>query len=271
MHPGDGATYYHMSTSNGSTAHVIVVDLSTSKWSIKPTFNSPPMGTTTCGQNHSAGAALNGGFFDVSSGLTVGYVIADGKVLADPTANRLLTNNRSLAPHLAAILNRSELRILEHTDGSVSAQIAAHNDTLPAGTKLKHSLQGGPQVLPSVTAQQEAFIRSDRRGQMVDAIQCNSWAGRTAIGITADGKVMLVCIAGGIQDGSPGVTLQGLANFLQDLGCVSAVNMDGGGSTTMFVCLSKNATGGTPRGKTVCSPYPQRRVASVLLLEYIGP
>ncbi len=57
---------------------------------------------------------------------------------------------------------------------------------------------------------------------------------RTAAGYTADGKVILLIIDGRIEE-SDGATLMELAAIMKGLGCVGAVNFDGGGSTGMVV------------------------------------
>lgn len=57
---------------------------------------------------------------------------------------------------------------------------------------------------------------------------------RTAIGLTADGRIVIV-VVDGRQSGSVGMSLGELANFFQRLGAESAMNMDGGGSSSMAV------------------------------------
>ena len=56
---------------------------------------------------------------------------------------------------------------------------------------------------------------------------------RTAVGATADGKLILLVCDGRNMRGSAGFTLAELADKLIELGAVDAVNLDGGGSSTM--------------------------------------
>jgi exopolysaccharide biosynthesis protein len=55
---------------------------------------------------------------------------------------------------------------------------------------------------------------------------------RTAAGRTQDGRILLVTVDGR-QKSSVGMTIEELANLLLELGAVEAVNLDGGGSTTL--------------------------------------
>ena len=58
--------------------------------------------------------------------------------------------------------------------------------------------------------------------------------GRTAVGVTADGKVILVQMDG--RFGTPaGMTLATLAREMVRLGAVDALNLDGSGSSTMWI------------------------------------
>lgn len=61
----------------------------------------------------------------------------------------------------------------------------------------------------------------------------NTRVARTAVGIKADGTVIFYTIDGGQSGYSVGCTLRQAALRLKELGCVDAVAMDGGGSTTL--------------------------------------
>ncbi len=62
-------------------------------------------------------------------------------------------------------------------------------------------------------------------------------APRTAIGIKKDGSIVLYTIDGRQAGYSYGVQLRTLAKRMKELGCVEALNLDGGGSTQMMVQL----------------------------------
>lgn len=60
---------------------------------------------------------------------------------------------------------------------------------------------------------------------------------RTAAGFSDDGVVMYLAVVDGRSDASVGMTYVELAEFMRDNGSENALNLDGGGSTTMAVQL----------------------------------
>jgi exopolysaccharide biosynthesis protein len=59
---------------------------------------------------------------------------------------------------------------------------------------------------------------------------------RSAIGYTAAGRVVLLAVEGDNSSaGYPGINLADLASMLGSLGCTDAINLDGGGSTSLVI------------------------------------
>ena len=58
---------------------------------------------------------------------------------------------------------------------------------------------------------------------------------RTCMGYTADGKLIIMAIQGRFVGVAEGVNLTQEAQLLQDIGCVEALNLDGGGSSCLLV------------------------------------
>jgi hypothetical protein len=58
---------------------------------------------------------------------------------------------------------------------------------------------------------------------------------RTALGIRGDGQLVLATVDGRQPQKSAGMTIEELTALMIELGCVEAINLDGGGSTTMVV------------------------------------
>jgi hypothetical protein len=59
---------------------------------------------------------------------------------------------------------------------------------------------------------------------------------RTAIGYTANGRIVLLAVEGDNSSaGYLGINLADLASMMLSLGCTDAINLDGGGSTSMVI------------------------------------
>lgn len=58
---------------------------------------------------------------------------------------------------------------------------------------------------------------------------------RTAAGLSRDGKTMYLVVADGRREGVPGPTLPEMAALMDELGACIAMNLDGGGSSAMWV------------------------------------
>lgn len=86
---------------------------------------------------------------------------------------------------------------------------------------------GGPRLLKNgeihVNGQEEKFSRSITYRRHP----------RSGIGVTANNWVIMAAIDGRQKKVSVGVTLKEFAALLKDFGCVDAINLDGGGSTTL--------------------------------------
>lgn len=63
---------------------------------------------------------------------------------------------------------------------------------------------------------------------------CNDRHPRTAVGKKEDGTVVLFVVDGRAKE-SAGFSIPELQMVMHSLGCVDAINLDGGGSTTMFI------------------------------------
>ena len=84
---------------------------------------------------------------------------------------------------------------------------------------------------------------------------------RTAAGISQDGRYLYLLVVDGRQPGvSEGMSLVELAAWMKQLGCWDAINLDGGGSSTLVV---KGAEG-KPRVLNSVSGVLQRSVANHL-------
>lgn len=58
---------------------------------------------------------------------------------------------------------------------------------------------------------------------------------RSAMGYTADGRLIFLAVEGRFPGKAEGATLTQLAQMLKDIGCTEALNLDGGGSSCLLI------------------------------------
>ncbi len=96
----------------------------------------------------------------------------------------------------------------------------------PEWNGVQHIVSGGPYLVKNG----EVFV--DMTEQKLTSIGGRN--PRTAIGYTKDNNLIMLT-ADGREGASIGLTLNELAKLMKDLGCVNAMNLDGGGSTVMMI------------------------------------
>jgi hypothetical protein len=120
--------------------------------------------------------------------------------------------------------------------------------------KVKTAVGGGP-----VLVQDGAVFISNDAEMLFTGKAINDKHPRTAMGYTADGRLIIMAIQGRFPGIAEGASLVQEAKLLVDLGCREALNLDGGGSTCMLV-----------NGKETIKPSDkegQRPVPAVFLIK----
>lgn len=96
--------------------------------------------------------------------------------------------------------------------------------TTPDWKKLKMSVSGSAILVENgIIPEKFSFEAADIMAR----------SPKTALGISKNGKTLYLVTVDGRQTASIGLTLRGMAEFMQSIGAYNALNMDGGGSTTM--------------------------------------
>lgn len=173
-----------------------------------------------------------------------------------------------IAPLTSWIVNDTVFCLVEKVEdyvGSMAipkgkAVLSAHGTSIPfftenvqAGDTIRVLLSLRPQ-LDSLKAMVGGFPKIVKDGQNY-ALQgydeegghssfATDYHPRTAVGYTADGSKLIFVVVDGRQEGfSRGMSLPELADFLISLGAQTAINLDGGGSSTLVV---RNAIKNSP-------------------------
>lgn len=96
--------------------------------------------------------------------------------------------------------------------------------------KVKTAIGGGP-----VLVQNGKVMITNNEERMFVGKAIDDLHPRSAMGYTADGKLVMLVVEGRAPGRAEGASLRQLANMMLQLGCVEALNLDGGGSSCMLV------------------------------------
>ncbi len=173
--------------------------------------------TSEMAQKHDAVAAINGSFFDMDKHFPVCYLRIDSLELGENTPGKD-TVNRKYYQFGTLCLNHDSVLILKTGSSRHWEEVLPYPDIMTAG----------PLLIWHDTLQ---YMRDDRTF-------VTNRHNRTAVGIREDGTVLFL-VADGRAKEAEGLSLNELQLLLRWLGCRDALNLDGGGSTTIWLDLNE--------------------------------
>lgn len=170
-------------------------------------------------------AAVNGGFFSLQTGRPTDLLKVDGEIL----------NGTRRSRGAVGVLDRENVTTLLFDRLTVSADAnppvyAPRLGTSPADWARAPHAVGGAGLLV-VDGRELADWADERISKGFDTTRHP----RTLVGADGDGAIWLVTVDGRNPALSLGMTFTGLQRLSRVLGLRSALNLDGGGSTTMWV------------------------------------
>ena len=223
----------------GSTASVAVGygddDIETIKtgrnWAMTETTKQAQSMQTR--RNTNVVGAINAGGYDMSNGRPSGAFIMSGTVINEPTGTTFWI------------------------DGSGAAHITSAQE-------CKDALAAG-NVREAVASFGDIFENGHARSGLDNTTR----ASRTAIGIKADGTVVMLMVDGRQAPYSVGMTMAEVGAAMEALGCAQAVNLDGGGSSTFATQREGESENNTSAGLTLrCRPSDgyERKVSNTIMV-----
>lgn len=184
-------------------------------------------------RNTNVVGAINAGGYDMSNGRPAGAFIMSGTVINEPTSTTFWIDK----------------------DGSAHITSAQEcNAAIAAGN-----------VLEAVASFGDIFEDGHARSDLDNSTR----ASRTAIGIKADGTVVMMMVDGRQAPYSVGMTMAEVGATMESLGCVQAVNLDGGGSSTFATQREGESENSTSAGLTLrCRPSDgyERKVSNTIMV-----
>jgi hypothetical protein len=232
---------------------------------------------TSMAKKTNAIVAINGGYFDMQSVPAKTYsLVRSGSQTLVPSIRRITRRNGFYYVGRSAFGVRADrtfdIQWIYQTDNAIYQMPAAlpnsplgaaaeptpeQLQTLPTWQPVE-AMGAGPMLLragyPRVTYNEEVFFGAGYPRDLPYP--------RSAVGYTAGGHLILFVVDGSQPLSSIGLTLDELAAQMKLFGCTDAMNLDGGGSSTMTVNgrLLNSPSGGTW----------ERRVTSALTLSTVN-
>ena len=160
--------------------------------------HSDPSDTANYVEHYNAVVGVNADFYNMTTGAPGGALVMDGVEYHGGTSENFF-----------AILK----------DGT--AMIGSSSDYAAYKDQIQEAVGGS------------VYLVKDGKSVVTSAADYyNSRHSRTCVGITAEGKVVMMVLDGRQEPFSAGGSAEELAQIMLDAGCVTAINLDGGGSTT---------------------------------------
>ncbi|MBR1765561.1 MAG: phosphodiester glycosidase family protein [Bacteroidales bacterium] len=163
-----------------------------------------------------ARAAINGSYFDMDKGHPICYLRIGGHQWGENTPQKNDSVNRKYYQYAVLTLGGHGKATLRVPDSNRCWEnVLSNSDIMTAGPLL---LRGGEYV-----------------PQRDDRTFVTHRHNRTALGLRPDGTTILLVADGRFKGQAEGFSLPELERVMRWLGCTEAINLDGGGSTTMYI------------------------------------
>jgi exopolysaccharide biosynthesis protein len=198
--------------------------------------------TSDFGKQARAIAALNGTFFDVKNGGSVDFIKVNGKVISP---NEMKDNERSVHQKAALVFTNGKLKITKWNGNENWESEFTEGDVMESGPLLIF----------------------DHHSELIDSSSFSvTRHPRTAVATTDANHVLLITVDGRNENAS-GMSLSELSKFMRWLNAKDGLNLDGGGSSTLWIYNQPdNGVVNYPCDNKLWDHAGERKVANVLLV-----
>jgi hypothetical protein len=199
-HPGVRRLYRRTGTPN--RIHALFVDLCAAGVRVRATASSETRRTpSSFASLVGAEAAVNGDFYNTSTYVPSGFAVGNG--------------------------------MRWHADSRSEGYVAFGRERAVLSPP---SVVGGPDWITDAVGGRPHLVRAGAvLSGFTDPSHCGTRNPRTAAGFTEDGNTLILVVVDGRSSVSAGVTCSELAGLMRGLGAHEALNLDGGGSSGMWV------------------------------------
>ncbi|MEO0058628.1 MAG: hypothetical protein RLZZ312_275 [Bacteroidota bacterium] len=206
-------------------------------------FNKKILKTTSnFAIENNAIAAINGNFFDTKNGGAVDFLKINGLVI---NQNQLTNEFRNFHQKAAISINQGEISIVKYN----------HFDNWERNIDIKNIMVSGPHLIFNNNLEfiDESPFNKNRHP-------------RSVLAITKANHVLMITVDGRHSNAS-GMSLFEVQKILKWLHVKHAINLDGGGSTALFVAAKlPNGIVNYPSDNKTWDHFGERKVANIIYL-----
>ncbi len=182
-------------------------------------------------------------FSDTTRNTTKGFDVILGSIEGEMKLGEKITAVVESVTENSSAIGIPEGKMVLTVDSNAPEEFLLPISTLAVGEKvtINFSATGDKRWSQVKTGMGSVGGRLLINGEVNQSLPTGA-APRTAIGVKDDGSIILYTLDGRKSGHSFGAQLKTLANRLIELGCVDALNLDGGGSTAISVQIPGNAS-----------------------------
>lgn len=226
----------------GGVQNINIIEIDGKKKGIKYGIiaENPNKKLSTMATDHHAQAAINGSFFNMQEGQSVCFLQLDGNLIDTTSLSEFRQRTNGIV-----LINKNKIAI-EPWDKQKER----------SGTTYPNALASGPLMVENgnicdFSTVSQSFV--------------NTKHPRSAISITRDRKVLLITVDGRFPGNAIGVNIHEFAHLVKLLGAYDALNLDGGGSTSLWMDQAgENGIVNCPCDNRKFDHQGERRIANAI-------
>lgn len=205
--PYPGVVHLSRATAAPNRMHVVLVDIGRADVRMRATRSADrALRTSAFAQRYGCAIAINGDFFSFTGYPTIGLAIGAGEQWPGSR------------------------------DGAIEGFLAAGRDNAVRISPPPEVIDPPPAWMSEVVSGRPLIVD---QGAALPTIDCGphfcARHPRTGVGVSADGQTLILATIDGRSTASIGATTFELGLLMAEAGAWQAINLDGGGSTTMYI------------------------------------
>lgn len=190
--------------------NITILEIDPRKYRFDVIVSFPKAETSVAGKTTGASAAINGSYFNVKEGYSVCYLRKDKAVINTTTTNEFKQRVTG-----AIRIKKGKLELLPWDKSTEAKYRKKKGIVLASGPLLLND-----HIVCDFSISGKRFVETKHP--------------RSAIAIHKEGKILLITVDGRFPGKAEGINIPELAHLIRILGGRDALNLDGGGSSTLW-------------------------------------